>query len=44
MTRTEIRDLFGRNRSGEELDRIMEVLAEASRIRVKPACNTLGGA
>jgi hypothetical protein len=44
MTRTEIRDLFGRNRSGEELDRIMEVLAEAGRIRVKPACNTLGGA
>ena len=34
MTRTEIRDLFGRNRSGEELDRIMEVLAEAGRIRV----------
>lgn len=34
MTRTEIRDLFGRNRSGEELDRIMEVLADAGRIRV----------
>jgi Protein of unknown function (DUF3987)/Toprim domain len=34
MTRTEIRDLFGRNRSGEELDRIMEVLAEVGRIRV----------
>ena len=34
MTRTEIRNLFGRNRSGEELDRIMEVLAEAGRIRV----------
>ena len=34
MTRTEIRDLFGRNRSGEELDRIMEVLAEAGRIHV----------
>jgi hypothetical protein len=34
MTRTEVRDLFGRNRSGEELDRIMEVLAEAGRIRV----------
>jgi hypothetical protein len=34
MTRTEVRDLFGRNRSGEELDRVMEVLAEAGRIRV----------
>jgi hypothetical protein len=34
MTRTEVRDLFGRNRSGEELDRIMEVLAEAGRIRI----------
>ncbi len=34
MTRTEVRDLFGRNRSGEELDRIMQVLAEAGRIRV----------
>ncbi len=34
MTRTEVRDLFGRNRSGEELDRIMEVLAAAGRIRV----------
>jgi hypothetical protein len=34
MTRTEVRDLFGRNRSGEELDRIMGVLTQAGRVRV----------
>ena len=33
MTRTEIRDLFGRNKSGEELDRIFTVLSEAGRVR-----------
>jgi hypothetical protein len=34
LTRTEVRDLFGRNRSGEELDRILKVLADAGRVRV----------
>ncbi len=33
LTRTEIRDLFGRNKSGEELDRIFSVLSNAGRIR-----------
>lgn len=34
MTRTEIRDLFGRNKSGQELDRIREALIKAGKLRV----------
>ncbi len=34
LTRTEIRDLFGRNKSGQDIDRIREVLIKAGRLRV----------
>jgi RepB DNA-primase N-terminal domain len=37
LTRTEIRDLFGRNKGTEELDRIRRVLLEAGRLRVSRA-------
>jgi hypothetical protein len=34
LTRTEVRDLFGRNKGTEEIDRILKVLLEAGRVRV----------
>lgn len=41
MTRTDVRDLFGRNKSAQELNRIREVLVKAGRVRVSSA--TEGG-
>ena len=34
MTRNEVRELFGRNKGAEELDRIRTVLLKEGRIRV----------
>ncbi len=34
MTRTEVSELFGRNKSRQELDRIREALIKAGRVRV----------
>jgi hypothetical protein len=34
MTRTEVSDLFGRNKSRQELDRIREALLKADKIRI----------
>ncbi len=41
MTRTEVSELFGRNKSRQELDRIREALIKAGRVRV--FLNTEGG-
>ena len=35
LTRTEIRDLFGRNKGASELDRIQAILLRAGRIRIE---------
>jgi hypothetical protein len=34
MSRTEIRDLFNRNKSGQQIDRIREALSRAGKVRV----------
>jgi hypothetical protein len=41
MTRTEVSELFGRNKSRQELDRIREALVKAGRVRV--SLNAEGG-
>jgi hypothetical protein len=41
MTRTEVSELFGRNKSRQELDRIREALIKAGRVRV--SLSTEGG-
>jgi hypothetical protein len=34
MTRTEVSEIFGRNKSRQELDRIREALIKAGKLRV----------